>query len=230
MYKKVLLLDYDGIVLRNSIATNLITNRASYYTRNVISQKNNYLIDSQASKDLCQNLYKGYGHTLLGLKAIGFNTLDLKHYNQYVYSHIDYDELIRTNNDMLDIQSIIDFCNDNNIQIYTYSNAPKIWIENTLKKNKNILNKLVDIRDVLHVRDDCEELLKPLPYIYDLIDKHFDKNTKFIFVDDSMYNLKYPLSKENWINVLYCGIDTIGSKNMLLIRDMKQLEQIINLS
>ncbi len=228
MTKRVLLLDYDGVILRNTTANNLIAKHAGIYTRNVTSKHNGYTVSLKDSQELCFNLYKGFGHTLLGIQAVAIDkpSVSLKKYNSFVYSHIDYDNVISTNNDMKDVESVLDLCHHNNIETYVFSNSPKDWIKQTLKRNHNINKQIIDIRDVLGVRDDDELLLKPLPKIYDLIDECFvDK--EIVFVDDSACNLQYSLTKSNWVNVLYCGVNCNTSKNMHLINNLSKLEEIL---
>lgn len=135
-FKKVVLLDYDGVVLRNQIANSVVAKKAGLFTRNVMSTHNKQIVSLKSSEELCFNLYKGYGHTLLGLQAMGpqMSSVTLNQYNNFVYSHIDYDDLITHNNDMEDIKKLAKFCLQESIPIYMFSNSPKYWIENTLKR------------------------------------------------------------------------------------------------
>jgi FMN phosphatase YigB (HAD superfamily) len=226
--KKVLLLDYDGVVLRNNVANNLVSKRAGLYTRNIISIKNNFIVDNKASNDLCFNLYKGYGHTLLGLNAVGLNeqNVSLKNYNNFVYSQIDYDELRLTNNDMNDVKQVVDFCQKKNINVYMFSNSPKYWIHQTLGKEKTLARYIIDIRDILNVSDNDTTMLKPKPAIYDLIDDMF-KDTNIVFLDDSACNFECTLTRPNWTNVLYCGVNCKPSKNMQMINELDKIQEIL---
>jgi hypothetical protein len=226
--KKVLLLDYDGVVLRNNCASNLIAKRASLYTRNVISMHNNYLVDTKASTDLCFNLYKGYGHTLLGLHAVGMNqpNISLKAYNNFVYSHIDYNELQSTNNDMKDVKHVVDFCEQQNIALYMFSNSPKNWIHQTLGKEKTLARHIIDIRDILNISEDDATMLKPQHAIFDMIDEMF-KDTNIVFLDDSSCNFQCTLTRPNWTNVLYCGVSCKPTKNMHMINEINTIQDIL---
>jgi FMN phosphatase YigB (HAD superfamily) len=226
--KRVLLLDYDGVVLRNNVANSLVSKRAGLYTRNVISIKNNFMVDTKASSDLCFNLYKGYGHTLSGLNAVGINqpSVSLKNYNNFVYSCIDYEELQLTNNDMNDVKQVVDFCQKKNINLYMFSNSPKYWIHQTLGKEKELTRYIIDIRDVLNIRDDDATMLKPKPAIYDLIDEMF-RDTNIVFLDDSACNFQSTLTRPNWTNVLYCQVNCKPSKNMQMINELHKIEEIL---
>lgn len=229
--KKVMLLDYDGVVLRNNVANNLVAKRAGLYTRNVISIKNNYMVDNQAAADMCFNLYKGFGHTLLGIHAVGIKdpNVCLKDYNNFVYSHIDYDELRLTNNDMQDVKKLVELCHEKGVSTYMFSNSPKIWIHETLGyKQKELARDIVDVRDILNVRDDDASMLKPQPTIYDLVDRMF-ADCDIIFVDDSACNFQYTLSRPNWTNVLLGGLNCKPNNKMHMINDLEKLEAILEL-
>jgi FMN phosphatase YigB (HAD superfamily) len=227
--KKVLLLDYDGVVLRNNVANNLVAKRAGLYTRNVISMKNNYMVDNQAATDMCFNLYKGFGHTLLGIQAIGLNdpNVCLRNYNRFVYSHIDYDELRLTNNDMKDVKKVVELCREKNVSTYMFSNSPKVWIKQTLGyQQQELAHDIADVKDILNLRDDDATMLKPLPAIYDLID-HMFSDCEIIFVDDSACNFQYTLSRPNWTNVLFGGLNCKLRNRMHMIDDLNKLETIL---
>lgn len=226
---RVLLLDYDGVILRNNSANKLIAHRAGLYTQKVVSIKNNYTIDSKASHDLCFNVYKGFGHTLLGINAVGIDHTEvtLRNYNNFVYSHIDYNDLTNTNNDMEDVEKVFNLCAKQDIDVYVFSNSPKRWIERTIRKQKNVAKNMKDIRDKLNVQDDDASLLKPLPKIYDMINNLF-KDKEIVFVDDSACNLQYSLTKSNWVNVLYCGVNCNTNKNMHMINDLTMLKDILS--
>jgi FMN phosphatase YigB (HAD superfamily) len=223
--KKVLLLDYDGVVLRNRTASSLITKRAGLFTQSVFTRKNNITITTKDASDLSYNLYKGYGHTLLGLNGIGLKNVLLKDYNNFVYSHIDYDELIMENNDMKDINHIVSTCKAQKIDVFFFSNAPRVWIYNTLKRNKYLSTNICDVRDILEISDNDCTFLKPKSEIYDALEERF-KNNVIVFVDDNSYNMTYTINKNNWINVLYCGVNSDVSDNMYLTRDLKSLVKL----
>jgi FMN phosphatase YigB (HAD superfamily) len=187
------------------------------------------MADVKASSDLCFNLYKGYGHTLLGLHAVGTSKVPrvtLKDYNNFVYSHIDYNEINLSNNDMEDIKRLLSVCNSKNVDVYLFSNAPKTWMNHTLWKQRELMRSLVDIRDVLRVSDNDEQMLKPLSPIYDLVTEMF-QDRQIIFVDDSACNLQYTLTKSNWTNVLYCGVNSTINKNMYMMNDLEKLEELL---
>lgn len=229
--KKVMLLDYDGVVLRNNVASNLIAKRAGLYTRNVISMKNNYLVENRAAEDMCFNLYKGFGHTLLGINAVGINDpqVSLKYYNDFVYSHIDYDELRLTNNDMQDVKKLVELCHERGINTYMFSNSPKMWIKQTLgHKQQELARDIFDVRDILNIRDDDATMLKPQFAIYDLID-HIFKDYNIIFVDDSACNFQYTLSKSNWTNILFSKLNCSPNKRMHMINDLDKIEDILDI-
>jgi FMN phosphatase YigB (HAD superfamily) len=227
--KKVVLLDYDGVVLRNQMANSVVAKRASLFTRNVMSIHNKQIVPLKSSEELCFNLYKGYGHTLLGLQAMGpqMSSVTLHQYNSFVYSHIDYDDIVANNNDMEDIKQLNIFCQQKSIPIYMFSNSPKYWIQNTLKGKKDLLCGITDVRVLLGVHENDERMLKPQTHIYDIIEKQF-QDTQIIFVDDSACNFNCTLQKKEWTNILFCGFNSEINKKMFYINSMDKVKDIIN--
>lgn len=228
MNKKLVLIDFDGVILRNQHASNLIAKRAGLYTWHSLQSRqkkyHNFSVGLNESVDLCANLYKGYGHTLLGLKNLNLNT-SLHDYNKYVYSDINYEKLVMHNNNMHDVHKLVNECNENNIPILMFSNSPKIWIENMLSCQPILFESIVDVRDTLHIKDDDDIFLKPNIEIYNLISKVF-YNYNLIFIDDSVGNIKTSLSNPQWTNVLFGGINEKINNNLYLINSLEKTIEI----
>ena len=200
--KKVVLVDFDGVILRNKIADIKVAKRAGIYTWKKLNQlrPNHKVIGPKQGDDICYNLYKGYGHSLTGLKGIGVSTCSMKDYNKLVYDTIDYDIVRKNNNSFDDTRALINYCHESNYDIFFFSNAPHRWMENVLQKDKDILLSMEDIRKVIGVDEDDERFLKPGPHIYEAIDSHF-KNENIIFIDDNIGNIRPVLNKVHWTNI-----------------------------
>lgn len=230
MTKKLVLIDFDGVVLRNKAASSLVAKRAGLYTWHALQNRKNkyqnYSIGVSESLELCANLYKGYGHTLLGLKDLNISS-SLKEYNDYVYSSINYDNLIIHNNHMHDVYQLTNFCNAIDVPILMFSNSPKLWIENMMACNRDLLDTLIDVRDTLHIQDDDATFLKPNKDIYDLISKVF-YNYELIFVDDSACNIKAPLKNKQWKNVLFCDINDTISDRLYFINSLEKVNNMLS--
>lgn len=214
--KKVLLLDFDGVVLRNKVADVQVVKRAGIFTWKACNKipRSSNIISVKHANELCYNLYKGYGHTLTGLKAVGVKST-LADYNHIVYSTIDYPKVRDSNNDFNDIRQLLQYCAEQQILIYTFSNAPELWINSILKTEPDILQSIMDIRGVLGIKDFDDLFLKPRKEVYDAIDERFNAG-KIYFVDDNMVNFQNSMCRPNWTNILFSNFNKKINNNMYI--------------
>jgi FMN phosphatase YigB (HAD superfamily) len=198
--KKVVLVDFDGVVLKNKVADAKVAKRAGIYTWNRLNnlRPHNGLIGPKQGDDICFNLYKGYGHTLLGLKDIGIDS-NMKDYNKVVYDTIDYSLVRESNNSFDEVRELINYCHECQYDIFMFSNAPYRWIENTLADDKDILLSMEDVRKVIGIDEDDDKFLKPQKHIYDVIDAYFNREN-IVFVDDNIGNIRPVMDKLTWTN------------------------------
>lgn len=224
---KVLLLDFDGVVLKNKIADSKVAKRAGIYTWksiNNVRSKQSAISISQA-EDICYNLYKGYGHTLCGLKDMGLD-VSLKDYNDLIYKTIDYKVVRQTNNDMNDVRNLIQFCKNKNIDMFMFSNAPKTWMESTLENDTDIIESIPDVRDILKISENDEMYLKPQSYIYDALEKRF-QDTKCIFVDDNISNFRYVMHNSNWKKIVCSTVNKKINNDMFIADAIKGVLEVL---
>ena len=229
--KKVVLLDFDGVVLRNRMADVQVAKRASIYTvqqlnKHKFSRHYRRIVDTSLGSDVCYNMYKGYGHTVLGLKDIGVKTCHLKDYNQMIYDTLDYAVLRKNNNDFNDVKTVINYCLESDYDIFMFSNAPWKWISNMLKDNKDILDVVKDVRQVLKLDEDNEQYLKPYQLIYDVINSHF-KDRNIIFIDDNIGNIKPVIHNITWTNIVLSSIEKQISNQLYFVDDLEKVIDII---
>lgn len=166
--KKALLLDLDGVVFRNNNAHRYVSNRCEDYVRKITGSKD--------YKNLNEQLYKSHGHTLLGLRKLGY-TNSIKEFNDYVYD--DMSQIKSVN--LADTSALIklkDRCRKNNVETYIFSNAPAKWCRTVLKK----MNCHMTIIE-------SDDFLKPQEEYYNRV-HNLLKNKEILFVDDSLINLK----------------------------------------
>lgn len=237
---KALLLDFDGVVCKSKTAGAKVAKRAGIYTwkklnapqlTNKPSQSkfndNENMVSVSDAENICFNAYKGFGHTIIGLKALGFKDISLREYNQFVYNTIDYDKVRNEDlNDLTEVRKMIAECQDMNVQVYLFTNAPKIWYGNVLQEHGDILNKVIDIRDVLGTSEDDEVYLKPYSTIYRSIRNNFP-NHKLYFVDDNVINMQHTLGVHNWINVLYCPVNKKVDDTSYMINDLAKISKVL---
>jgi hypothetical protein len=222
-----MLVDFDGVICKNRVASNRIIQKASLYTWMKMNTDKTPPILMREAEDICGNLYKGFGHTVLGLKAIGINDVSLKEYNDYVYNNINYGELRTDLMDFSEIKSLSLFCVNNDIPIFLFTNAPKTWYCNILREHEDILENMTDIRDVIGVSDDDENHLKPYSVIYNAIENKFPTH-KILFVDDSAMNFKSTLGSNNWTNIYYSPCNRKINNNTYMVDHLNVIQNIIN--
>lgn len=227
--QKVVLLDFDGVALRNKVADIQVAKRAGVYTWRKINNVKSYnhkLISPKQADDICYNLYKSYGHTLIGLQNIGIHDCNMKEYNKFVYDTIDYTKTRLSNNDFNDLRILINYCNEYNHLLFFFSNAPYRWISNVLKNDKDILNSIYDIKKVINIDEDDETFLKPYKQIYEQIKKYF-KNENIVFIDDNIGNMKQVMDDITWTNIVFSTADKKINNRLYFVNDLTKVVDII---
>lgn len=216
--QKVLLLDFDGVVLKHSRSSLEISKRSQNFVRMTTNVTN----DNEA-RCLNANLYKNYGHTVLGLQRMGYK-VNVRDFNEYVYSEINYKELFKdvkkTNNrDVMSFVELSKFCTSQKIPIYIFSNAPNEWC-----------GKIMDMmlpNETFHNFVDTSNDLKPSFVLYENISYKF-KGQQIVFVDDSFINFTNSFRTNQWTNVhLTSDKYTIDIKNNN-VYTIDNLDQIYN--
>lgn len=230
MMKKVVLIDFDGVVLRNKIADAKVAKRAGIYTwKNINQHKSSQnchrILTLSQAEDVCYNLYKGYGHTVLGLQGIGLSQCNIKDFNRIVYDTLDYPTIRKSNNMFDDVRKLINYCHESHHDMFMFSNAPFRWMSNVLKDDEDILIAIEDIRKRLEIDENDERCLKPNQYIYDVITSSFPKEN-IVFVDDNINNIKPVMDKLTWTNIL---ISTVNRKINNRLHLVDSLENVIDI-
>jgi FMN phosphatase YigB (HAD superfamily) len=231
MMKKVVLIDFDGVVLKNKIADAKVAKRAGIYTWKHInqhksSQNCHRMVTLSQGEDVCYNLYKGYGHTVLGLQGIGLSECNIKDFNKNVYDTLDYHVLRKTNNNFDDVRKLINYCHECHYEMFLFSNAPLRWMSNMLKDDEDILFAMQDIRKRLEIDEDDERYLKPNQYIYDVIGSSFIKDN-IVFVDDNINNIKPVMNKLTWTNIVMSTVNRKISNRLHIVDSLENVIDII---
>lgn len=229
--QKVVLVDFDGVVLRNKIADAKVAKRAGIYTwkqvnKHMASQNNNKTISITQGEDVCYNLYKGYGHTLLGLNGIGLSGCNMKDFNKTVYDTLDYHTIRQSNNSFDDVRKLINYCNECHYDIFLFSNAPHRWMANMLKNDEDILIEMQDVRKTLEIDENDERYLKPNHQVYDIISSSFNKEN-IVFIDDNINNIKPVMDKLNWTNIVMSTVNRKINNRLHLVRCLEDVTDII---
>ena len=189
MQRKVVLLDFDGVVLKNHPIHRTVGMKCRTYLQKYVPIR-----DPIKASELNRHLYESTGHTLTGLKELGY-PVSINEFNNYVYDNIDYSQLKdlkQTNkSDIDDFRKLKHWCKTNEIKSYIFSNAPWQWCDTILKR--------MGENDIDVLNTFC--LLKPNGKLYDAVE-HLFPDHKFYFIDDKMSNLVPVMPRKNWIKIL----------------------------
>lgn len=112
-----LVLDYDGVVFRNTRAMRVVNDRSNQF----VNQK---LRTCNTRRMMC-------GHAVNYLNAMGVS-VDVEEYNEFVYGRLRWSEMYVDEEDrtpIVDVHLLNKFQNQKSI---LFSNAPRIWIDNTM--------------------------------------------------------------------------------------------------
>ncbi len=199
----IILLDFDGVLLKNRYLTNYQNNRSSKFV------KKHTMLPLHVCEKVNQKYYPKYGHTVTMMNELfGVNTT-LEEYNEFVFNkksiqrlHKLYDE--DTKKHLRDFNKIFDFANDTNMSWYIFTNAHVNWV-----KEFGELGELEELtKDEKIIWPHSLDFLKPQNNAYDRVEKMFAPCEEFIFVDDSHVNLENPSQRKNWFPIHFDKNDT----------------------
>lgn len=184
-----LLLDFDGVILKNRILTQYQLNRSARFVTEKTGLKLNL------AKKVNYDFYPKYGHTVTMLNEMFSTPVTLQEYNDYVFDPNILDYLQKyicrnTYNNGYEFNKVIDFCEKNNTKWYIYTNAHINWVS-VFSKSVNLHIPSDKIIYPLHMYN-----LKPNQKSYDSIENKFSQDAHFIFVDDQKNNL--PICRKRW--------------------------------
>jgi hypothetical protein len=179
MATKTLLLDIDGVVVRDHLLMAHVRENCVNYVRAKLPESKN----PHVSNDL---LYRGYGHTARGLsKGFGIDTRDFNSavYTKRLLTHLT--EVLETDAFQREAAEIYELTRDGwNIQLFT--NAPWAWASKVA----------IAIGDDVAIRcpgNPCDSPLKPEAEAY-----RFQTEGPTVMVDDSIRNLITAQCLMNW--------------------------------
>jgi FMN phosphatase YigB (HAD superfamily) len=236
MNSKGLLLDMDGVLFKDKVMSYKVSHNICNYVRRRINPV--YKMDHV--KSVNEGLYKTFGHTYLGLQAVyGKKSGHLAEFQQQVYTK----ELIvalkqRCSNpklnleDRTNVESILNLCDEHQIPVYIFSNAPLIWCQ-TIIEGFGFGAKLSDDHYLTPDRWMSVDgavtgaILKPQKEYYHrvmrvLSDKHGFR-MKWIFVDDQLSNLKEVIGNPHFHCVWHTHQPPMYSSSLSSISHLEQL-------
>lgn len=184
MSSKSLLLDIDGVLIRDRNLLNHVKDNCTAYVKRKFPA-----VRDPAFTNKC--LYMSYGHTARGLRHM-FDT-DVSDFHQHVYDQPLIEhlcEVIYGEEFQREAKLIHDITDRRDWTVTLFTNAPSVWA--TLVKRAISDNLLIKCPpDIL-----TEPIVKPDPRAYMFHDHHVK-----IMVDDSLKNLGTIRGSPNWIPV-----------------------------
>lgn len=173
---KTLLLDVDGVLIRDRLLLSHVKDNAVQYVRaKVPSNKNPARLNSF--------LMKCYGHTAIGLnKAFRIDTSDFDHrvYDRKLIDHLW--SVVSGTEFQEDAKIIYEIAKEGNWKVKLFSNSPLEWT----------MPVAIAISDLVGIHD--HEYLKPRGLAY----KDFSPNEMYMFIDDRVENLRPVKGLSNW--------------------------------
>lgn len=207
MSYKSLLLDIDGVLVRDTRLQNKISSRCAKYTASKLP-------DVDDPVGLTQSLYLQYGHTALGLqKCFGIDTSD---FNDAVYTKdvlIDLQKFLKSDIFVNDAEYIKDFIY-RGWEVNLFSNTPDSY----QWRVASAIHDLVGCSPI--GTSGSNRKLKPDPLAY----TYFPTHKTHVFVDDSSLNLKVAQNLPNWYPIHFCPNQCeIGFPSISSILDLSNL-------
>lgn len=193
MNSYVALLDFDGVILRNTASKKFIQQRVNTYFANKLPNVPPKLLHA-----LNHEMYSSYGHSHIGLKEFRIPSSIIE-FNNFIYSDIP-SNLKWTSEEQKDWTSFYSYMNECDIPIYIFSNAPKEWCQHFINFNNYKVQFIQDEVPFMKHPQLSEEMVKPRKGIYDLLKMKFARK-KVIFMDDKLCNLQPSVGDPRWINV-----------------------------
>lgn len=206
-----LLLDYDGVILRSQKVSSCIQHRCENFVRHVTG------VHSDRVAILNRRMYEAHGHTVLGLRALGFD-VSSKEFNSYIYQNLS--EIPVEIND-INVSGLKQALCEFPDETYIFSNAPQSWIENTMSRNeitKKLLNQLkfVSPKSPELFKPELRAFLEVRSQLYN--DKAYPE---LFFVDDSLQIIANAIQVKNWTGIWCSGIDFNINSNVRSVSDLE---------
>lgn len=196
MQKTRVLLDFDGVVLKNHPVHRKVVQLCVEF----VEKRTKRVRKSIDASALNRHLYTKYGHTALGLNEMGFET-SKDEFNRFVYGRIDVFEHLRDvrythAKDVRDLERLRSWIyaqeEDQRIDISFFSNAPDSWTTR--------ISKLMVGEELPSVADRMGDRFKPQKECYAAVEDRDDSQT-IVFLDDSWTNVAN--SPDAWNSILY---------------------------
>ena len=213
MVKPLVLVDFDGVVLKNARAGQYVKNRIGSYIERHTGIRDRRLIDS-----LNKELYTSHGHTLTGLRKHGFQ-VTLKDFNKYLYGDRKaYEDLELLPDEVRDWKHFLREMQENDMNVKLFSNSGIEWMTHFIGYNSDLLEFHEWVDSNLKHEQAYNQILKPERNIYDLVKYKYPKSL-YYFIDDKVSNFTYVHNDNRWMK-LWMNNDPHDQEGLIKLGNM----------
>ena len=200
MSKSLVLVDFDGVVIKNSKAANYVQKKVVNYI-----QWHTGIKDRKVVEALNKELYTSHGHTVTGLRKHGFPGT-LRDFNDYLYGNRDtYAGLALTPQERYDWDKFLFDMREDGKDVKLFSNSGIEWMIHFLGYDA----RLLEFHDII----EGENMLKPEKNMYDSVMSLYPRD-KYYFIDDKIVNFTEVQGDPRWVKLwMYNG----GEVNQLTL-------------
>lgn len=232
---KALLLDVDGVIIKNNrLLNNVATNITRYCAKKLHLSPNDAVSVNKI-------LYKEYGHSFRGLRKACGVISSLDDFNHKVYDtdlmfqlselSADYQQSMHSHQ----LRELAVACKTKQIPIYVFSNAPFEWCHTALRITG--MSDYIPTNNIISCDHEVtrffgEDGFKPVKCVYDKVFdfiEYTECNTKTLaFVEDSFKNLVPIVNENNWIPIYYQqDIPVHNGLHVVTTKDIRQIKNIL---
>lgn len=196
---RAVLFDLDGVIFHHDEAMNKVSKRASDFISELIRTKH--------AEEINRRLYKGYGHTIIGLREEYNINMSLQDFNEFIYDSDTLASVCKLPLPMssaikaMEARQAIQAVKSAGHRCMVFTNAPKIWVDMALTTTG--LLRHFKPEDILSAEDFTH--VKPQRQIYVDVSKKL-KDLDITFIDDSLLNVAN--APAEWDAYLYGGNHT----------------------
>ena len=192
LMKPVVLVDFDGVVVRGKSHSNFVQQRVNQYLVDHVK------IPKQHVREVNAELYNGWGHTWYGLKSMGWKE-NIANFNKHVYSDLpDHkDELTLNDDEKKEWDQFVGAVHQMDYDVQMFSNSPLLWMTTCMGLDPN--DQLFDLHNEINALK-CDRYLKPNRDVYHYIMSKYKKRPIF-FIDDKLKNFEHVMDHPKWINM-----------------------------
>jgi FMN phosphatase YigB (HAD superfamily) len=237
---KVLMLDVDGVILRDSKVLQKVShNIVHYFAKELHLPLKNALYVNQL-------LYSDYGHSYRGLRKLYNFDKSIHHFNRTVYTPEVINLLHNSSTDKVqhmhynNFVNILSKCQQNDIPVYLFTNAPFLWCKAVLDVSG--LDKYIGENNIISCDHDTmllhkDDGFKPVGMVYETVKlfikrQHHMDEPLCIFIEDSFKNLVPIINDKSWLPLHFNPeapliTSTCSLPNMVTIRDVKSVMTLL---